>query len=99
MNNPNCSAVCSAIYANRPQMNMNRYLYNVCNLFNIKITISERIGRIQSVNKILIVNISGSGRLGKEYKPAPVSKRSKYVPISEAKRIVDNQVLVLWFLW
>lgn len=52
--------------------------------------VRENNGRIQSVNKIFIVNSSENGRLGKEYRPAPTSKRSKYVPISDAKIIADK---------
>jgi hypothetical protein len=78
------------MYTNKLQINRKRYLGNLCNLFNTKIMIRENNGRIQSVNKILIENISENGRLGKEYRPAPTSKRSKYVPISEAKKMVDK---------
>lgn len=53
-------------------------------IYSPMIDIKETNGRIQSVNKILIVNISENGRFGKEYKPAPTSKRSKYVPINES---------------
>ena len=52
--------------------------------------VRENNGRIQSVNKIFIVNSSENGRLGKEYRPAPTSIRSKYVPISDAKIIADK---------
>lgn len=78
------------MYATKLQMNRKRYLSNLCNLFNTKIIIKENNGRIQSVNKILMVNISEKGRFGKEYRPAPTSKRSKYVPISEAEIMVDT---------
>jgi hypothetical protein len=71
-------------------MNRKRYLDNLCNLFNTKIMRRVDSGRIQSVNKILMVNISGNRRLGKEYRPAPTRKRSKYVPISEPKIMVDK---------
>ncbi len=65
------------MYMNKLQMNNRKYLNNLCNLFNIKIITRENNGKIQSVNKILIVNTSGNGRIGKEYRPAPTSKRSK----------------------
>ena len=52
--------------------------------------VRENNGRIQSVNKIFIVNSSEKGRIGKEYRPAPTSKRSKYVPISDAKIMADK---------
>lgn len=58
-------------------MNSKRYRDIGCNLFNTKIIRKENTGRIKSVNKILIVNISENGRLGKEYRPAPTNKRSK----------------------
>ncbi|MEK3905614.1 hypothetical protein [Oceanobacillus profundus] len=78
------------MYTNKLQRKRKMYLGNLCNLFNTKIMVRENNGRIQSVNKIFIVNSSENGRLGKEYRPAPTSKRSKYVPISDAKIMADK---------
>lgn len=76
--------------AQMPIKIINRILENVDNIFAICKKRAVKLGNINNVKAMLIVNIVGNGLTGKAYICLLTNRKSKYVPMKQERMIVTT---------